>query len=117
MNALWTSRSWRFLPLFAICCVLAGSHLSARAIFSPQTTSTANSGQGNVADVPPPANPPDPVQNPSNPGSGGTAGVPPTQASGTPEPGSLVLALTGSGTALLAWLRRRRCSVAVSATV
>jgi hypothetical protein len=84
-----------------------------------------------IAEVPtpPPPPPPQPQQttptptptdgHPTTGGSstnGGTTGGHisggPTPTVSNPEPGSLVLALTGSGTALLAWLRRRRSRVA-----
>lgn len=115
MNALWTSRSWRFLPLLAICCVFAGSLSSAHALLPP------------ILYQPPPPPPPPPPPLPQtiitpppsdggSPGSGTIANVPPPTTNGTPEPGSLVLALAGSGTALLTWLHRRRRSIAASAT-
>jgi hypothetical protein len=55
---------------------------------------------------PPPSSPPPPPPPPPPPGGGHIAG--------SPEPGTLVLALTGSGTALLVWLRRRRTKRATS---
>lgn len=95
----------------------------------PRTYDTDSSGQAALAaaalilvvpagtmpvfsDGPPPPPPPPPP-----PGDGHTSGGPPSPpppppngppTHSNPEPGSLVLALTGSGTALLAWLRRRR---------
>lgn len=58
---------------------------------------------------PPPPPPPPPSPPPSSP----PPSPPPTPPGGghiasSPEPGALLLALTGSGTALLAWIRRRR---------
>jgi len=65
-----------------------------------------------IADAPAPPPPPPPPPPTSPPSSSPSTPSTPTpgggQAAGTPEPGSLVLALTGSGAALLVWLRRRK---------
>jgi hypothetical protein len=158
MNAFLTFRGRRFLPLLAMCCVLAGfprnahadlltSRLTNRATLTstgsaapiqaarvvyesqgendPPVRAVESSPHGALAAAalilvipagtmavsfnaapPPPPPPPPTTSPPTSPGDGHTSGVPPT--SGTPEPGSLVLALTGSGTMLLGWLRRRR---------
>lgn len=52
--------------------------------------------------APPPPTPPPPPPPPPTPPPGGG------HVAGAPEPRALVLALTGSGSAFLAWLRRRR---------
>jgi hypothetical protein len=68
---------------------------------------------------PPPVIQPPPVVVPPPPSDGGTGHVSggPTPPSGTPEPASLILALTGSGTAAFLTLvrRRRRRSALASA--
>jgi hypothetical protein len=67
-----------------------------------------------MSDSPPPPPPPSPPGPPGPPGStdstppgGGQTSGGPTPPS-TPEPGTLMLALTGAATAMLPWLRRRR---------
>ncbi len=106
MNASLTTRGLRLLPYLVIGCVLAGMLSPAHAIFPPPTPPpTTSDGSGSDGSNPPPVNPGD--------GGGHTSSVPPS--SGTPEPGTLVLALTGAGAATLAYLRRRRSAVEASA--
>jgi hypothetical protein len=99
MKALLTFSGLRLLPYLVICCMLIGLVGPAFAIFPPPTPPPTPSGSSSDGSSPPP--------NPGD-GSGHTSGGPPT--SGTPEPGTLVLALTGSGAAALAYVRRRRVS-------
>lgn len=164
MNAFVTSRGRRFLPLLAMCCLLAGLPLSAhaglltsrmsdgatltstdssapglaaRVVYESQgknqsqVPATENSFRGALAvaalilivpagtaavssqSAPPPPPPPPPSSSSPDlpPGGGHISGGPPPggpSTNSTPEPGSILLALTGCGAALLVWLRRRR---------
>jgi hypothetical protein len=60
---------------------------------------------------PPPPPPPPVIQSPPPPPPPPPGGG---HVAGSPEPGALVLALTGSGTALLSWLRRWRAKASAA---
>jgi hypothetical protein len=169
MNALWTYRGRRFLPLLAMGYVLTGLPLGANAgMLSSRLTDRATlalaspSPRGLTARIvyqsqgenqpqlrptelsrpaalaalalisiipagtlpvisdgsPPPPEPPPPNPTPTPPPPPPPTPPPPTTPGGghiasTPEPGTLMLALTGCGSGILTWLRRRRANSTV----